>query len=74
MILSMHQDESYVLQSLKAGAKGYLLKDSLREDVIERSVPSPRAVRFSRAKSAGCCRKTTCDQLDDGVSTTAMTC
>ncbi len=31
----MHQDESYVLRSLKAGAKGYLLKDSLRGDVIE---------------------------------------
>ena len=30
VILSMHQDESYVLRSLRAGAKGYLLKDSLR--------------------------------------------
>jgi DNA-binding NarL/FixJ family response regulator len=35
VILSMHQDESYVLRSLKAGAKGYLLKDSLRSDVLE---------------------------------------
>ena len=35
VILSMHNDESYVLQSLKAGAKGYLLKDSPREDVLE---------------------------------------
>ena len=35
LILSMHQDESYVLRSLKAGAKGYLLKDSVRADVIE---------------------------------------
>jgi DNA-binding NarL/FixJ family response regulator len=35
VILSMHQDESYVLRSLKAGARGYLLKDSLRSDVIE---------------------------------------
>ena len=35
VILSMHQDESYVLRSLKAGARGYLLKDSLRADVIE---------------------------------------
>jgi DNA-binding NarL/FixJ family response regulator len=31
----MHQDESYVLRSLKAGAKGYLLKDSLRGDVLD---------------------------------------
>jgi DNA-binding NarL/FixJ family response regulator len=35
VILSMHQDESYVLGSLKAGAKGYLLKDSLRGEVVE---------------------------------------
>jgi len=35
VILSMHQDESYVLRSLKAGAKGYLLKDSVRGDVID---------------------------------------
>src|ERR1022692_1832751 len=36
VILSMHQDESYVLRSLKAGAKGYLLKDSLRSDILDR--------------------------------------
>ncbi len=35
VILSMHQDESYVLGSLNAGAKGYLLKDSMRREVIE---------------------------------------
>lgn len=45
VILSMHHDESYVLQSLKAGAKGYLLKDSPREDVLEaiRSAAQGRA-------------------------------
>jgi DNA-binding NarL/FixJ family response regulator len=45
VILSMHQDESYVLRALKAGAKGYLLKDSLRSDVIEavRSVSQGRS-------------------------------
>jgi two-component system response regulator NreC len=35
VVLSMHQDESYVLGSLKAGAKGYLLKDSMRSEVIQ---------------------------------------
>ena len=34
VMLSMHRDESYVLRALKAGAKGYLLKDSPREDVL----------------------------------------
>src|ERR1043165_1984822 len=45
VILSMHQDESYVLRALKAGAKGYLLKDSLRSDVIDaiRSVAQGRS-------------------------------
>jgi two-component system, NarL family, response regulator NreC len=34
MILSMHPDETYVLRALKAGARGYLLKDSAEEDLI----------------------------------------
>src|SRR4029077_18551313 len=33
--LSMHSDESYVLRALKAGAKGYLLKDSAESDLIK---------------------------------------
>ena len=28
VVLSMHQDEAYVLQALRCGAKGYVLKDS----------------------------------------------
>ena len=35
VILSMHSDEGYVLRALKAGAKGYLLKDSAESDLIE---------------------------------------
>jgi DNA-binding NarL/FixJ family response regulator len=35
IILSMHSDESYLLRALKAGAKGYLLKDSSEDDLIE---------------------------------------
>jgi two-component system response regulator NreC len=35
VILSMHSDESYVLRVLKAGAKGYLLKDSAEADLIK---------------------------------------
>jgi two-component system, NarL family, response regulator NreC len=34
VILSMHSDESYVLRALKAGARGYLLKDSPEADLI----------------------------------------
>jgi DNA-binding NarL/FixJ family response regulator len=34
LILSMHSDEAYITQALKAGAKGYLLKDSADSDLI----------------------------------------
>jgi DNA-binding NarL/FixJ family response regulator len=34
VILSMHSDEGYVLRALKAGARGYLLKDSAESDLI----------------------------------------
>lgn len=34
VILSMHSDEGYVLRALKAGARGYILKDSVEEDLI----------------------------------------
>jgi two-component system response regulator NreC len=35
LILSMHSDEAYVLRALRAGARGYLLKDSAEGDLIE---------------------------------------
>lgn len=35
VVLSMHSDEGYVLRALRAGAKGYLLKDSAEGDLIE---------------------------------------
>lgn len=34
LILSMHADEAYITQALRAGAKGYLLKDSADTDLI----------------------------------------
>jgi two-component system, NarL family, response regulator NreC len=34
VILSMHPDEAYITRALRAGAKGYLLKDSADEDLI----------------------------------------
>lgn len=45
VILSMHSDESYVLRALKAGARGYILKNAADADLI-------RAVRaVSEGKS-----------------------
>ncbi len=34
VILSMHYDESYVIRSLDAGARAYLLKDALKPELI----------------------------------------
>jgi DNA-binding NarL/FixJ family response regulator len=34
LVLSMHADQAYVSQALKAGARGYLLKDSADTDLI----------------------------------------
>jgi len=45
IILSMHSDESYVLKALKAGARGYLLKDSSESDVVN----AVRAVTAGKA-------------------------
>jgi DNA-binding NarL/FixJ family response regulator len=35
VILSMHSDEGYVLRALKSGARGYVLKDSGENDLVE---------------------------------------
>ena len=34
VMLSMYSDESYILRALKAGARGYLLKDSVETDLV----------------------------------------
>ena len=54
IILSMHADESYVMRALKAGARGYLLKDSAQADLLNaiqavsqnRSFFSPKVSRI----------------------------
>jgi len=35
LILSMYSDENYVVQTLRAGARGYLLKDSAEDELID---------------------------------------
>lgn len=52
VILSMHQDESYVLGSLKAGAKGYLLKDSARSEIVDAVRAAARGQSFLTRKIA----------------------
>jgi DNA-binding NarL/FixJ family response regulator len=52
LFLSMHSDEGYILRALKAGARGYLLKDSAEADLIQavRAVSAGKAF-FSPAVS-----------------------
>ena len=45
LILSMHRDSGYVRETLKAGAKGYLLKDSIDSELIA----AVRAVAMNEA-------------------------
>jgi two-component system response regulator NreC len=35
IMLSMHSDEGYLVRALSAGAKGYLLKDSAEDDLVQ---------------------------------------
>lgn len=52
VVLSVHSDEAYILRALKAGARGYLLKDSAESDLIQavRAVAAGKAY-FSPAVS-----------------------
>lgn len=36
MVITMYEDETHVLRSLQAGARGYLLKDALNDEIVER--------------------------------------
>lgn len=53
IVLSMHSDEAYVLRALKAGARGYLVKESAEADLITavRTVHAGKAF-FSPSVSA----------------------
>ena len=53
VVLSMHSDEAYVLRALKAGARGYLVKESAEADLMTaiRTVHAGRAF-FSPSVSA----------------------
>lgn len=50
LILSMHHDESYVARALKAGARGYLLKDSLKSDLLNAVVAATEGRSFFSPK------------------------
>jgi DNA-binding NarL/FixJ family response regulator len=70
IILSMHSDEGYVLRSLKAGARGYLLKDSAESDLIHAIMVVSEGKAFfspeiSKVLAADYVRETTMRGADD---------
>jgi DNA-binding NarL/FixJ family response regulator len=64
VMLSMHRDESYVLRSLKAGAKAYLLKDSPRDDVLAAIRAAAEGRSWLSGKVAGMLREDYVRQLE----------
>ena len=61
IILSMHYSQEHIYRALRAGAKGYLLKDSAGRDVVE-------AVRAVHAGSRYLSRQITETVIDDYVN------
>ena len=49
LMLSMHGDETYLRQSLKAGAKGFVLKDSEESDVVRAVISVARGEPYFSA-------------------------
>jgi DNA-binding NarL/FixJ family response regulator len=56
LILSMHADERYVIQSVRAGASGYILKDSVEDELIQAIHAVQRRGHFFSPAIAGCSR------------------
>ena len=68
LILSMYDDERYVLRAVKAGARGYVLKNSAGEELIQAihavqrgmACFSPAVAAFSRLAGQGCRMRVIC--------------
>ena len=60
VILSMHSSAEHIFRALKAGAKGYLLKESAGQEVVN-------AVRAVHAGRRYLCQKISGDLIDDYV-------
>jgi two-component system response regulator NreC len=46
LILSMHADERYVVRAVREGARGYVLKDCVEQELIEAVAAVRRGARF----------------------------
>ena len=55
LILSMYRDESYVIRSIRAGASGYILKDSVEDDLVQAIHAVRRKGHFFSPRHRGDC-------------------
>jgi DNA-binding NarL/FixJ family response regulator len=70
LILSMHSDERYVLRAVKAGARGYLLKNSAGDELIHAIQSVQKGLAFfspavARIFQSGYARLKDVTKLDD---------
>lgn len=70
LMLSMYSDERYVLRAVRAGARGYLLKDSVEEDLIRAIQLVQRGTAFfspavARIFQEGYARRKGAEEVDD---------
>jgi DNA-binding NarL/FixJ family response regulator len=70
LILSMHSDERYVVRAVKAGARGYVLKDSAGDELVEAIRSLERGSVFfspevSKVLQGGYARIKDPDQMED---------
>ncbi len=70
IILSMYSDEGYLVRTLTAGAKGYLLKDSAEADLRAPLKPSQKSGRFSVPLLPKRCWKIMCGNCNRKASKT----
>lgn len=63
VMLSMHQDESYVLRCLRSGARGYVLKESAENELIAAVREVAAARSFFSPKIAGVLRSEHVERL-----------
>jgi Response regulator containing a CheY-like receiver domain and an HTH DNA-binding domain len=71
LILSMHNDESYILRALEAGAKGYILKETAEDYLLGAIRGVPKVNRFSARPLPRLCSRTTCEASSRRANRTA---
>jgi DNA-binding NarL/FixJ family response regulator len=64
LILSMHDNEQYFFEALKAGASGYVLKSAADRDLVEACRAAMRGETFVYPKAAGALVRDLLDRVD----------